>query len=82
MFGQLRLCAWPELATQAVTGRRYSSSVVEDGFCLITAVSPHTWRSARHFLFSQPWRGVAVPAQLGAMEIFKKATLPAISLER
>lgn len=70
------------LTPAAVTGRRYSSSVVEDGFCLITTVSPHVWRSAKGSLYFQLWYGMAVPAQLGAVESFKKRTLPAISFER
>lgn len=84
MFGQLSgMCGqnW-RLTPAAVTGRCYSSSAVEDGFCLITTVSPHVWGSARRVLFFQLWYGMAVPAQLGAMEIFNKRQLPAISLER
>lgn len=70
------------LTPAAVTGRCYSSSVVEDGFCVITADSPHVWRCARRFLFLQLRDSMVLPAQLGAMEIFKERRLPALSLER
>lgn len=57
MFGQLSgMCGQNRrLMPAAVTGRCYSSSVVEDGFCLITTDSPHVWRWARRFLFLQLW---------------------------
>lgn len=85
LFGQLSgMCGQNRrLTPAAVTGRCYSSSVVEDGFCLITTDSPHVWRCARRFLFLQLWYSMVLPAQLGAMEIFReRRRLPVLSLER
>lgn len=77
MFGQLSCVRgqnW-QLTPAAVTGRCYSSSVVEDGFCLITTVSPHVWRSARQFVFSSnSGRAWLFQHSLGLWKFLKEKT--------